>query len=188
MIVGQIKIIERGPIRRGGKAAFNRCSKEAWVAAGTMWHLQFRDDRFTTKHARLAGYVRRRGEESGIISKEWWWTYTGRKMKKWHHTNPLQWSGETRKRVRMANITSTSTKYFAAGAYAPGGSTGGGGVRIAYPGAYTLNLRPRGGRINMAEEFRRVTKSEAHSVASVYDTTLNAQLNADNSEQTTRIG
>jgi hypothetical protein len=166
-----IKIKERGFCGRALIKEHKNCSKQAWVAAGTMWHTTFRDKRFTPAHAKKAGYAKRKGEQSGLTDKEFWNSYTGQKLKKFHHKNPLQWSGDVRNRVKSATITSTNTSY------TDNGSSGG-GCKVAYPGASKLNFKNRYSGINMAEEFRKIIPEEMPAIARAYDTALQAAMNS----------
>jgi hypothetical protein len=129
-----------------------------------------RDERFTKEHGRKAGYAKRKGEESGLDTKAFFRSYTGRKLRKWHHTNPLQWSGETRRNVRHANIYTTSK-----------------GARVAYAGARKLNFRPRGGSINMAQEFRKLLPDEIDRLAREFDTQYESAMRRDRTTVITQV-
>lgn len=179
-MINKINIIERGATPRGFKRAFGNASKEAWVAAGKLFHAEMRDDRFSVAHGRRAGYKPRQGEQSGLRGKAFWNSYTGRKLKQWHHRRPLEWSGETRRAVRSANISSTATKYKKDG-------SSGGGVKVAYPGARKFNFRGRGSQINMAEEFRKVLPDEAVRIAGRYDDRLDFLLKNDSTTNRTQV-
>ena len=174
-MIGAITIKERWGTERSLRGAHRKASKQAWLAAGTMFHLKFRDDRFTAAHGKKAGYKPRKGEESGTTGKAFWKSYTGQKLKKWKHKNPLQWSGETRAKVKYATITSTGTTYNDPTSFTSVDAVGG-GCRVAYPGANKLNYRPKGGTINMAEEFRRIIPEEAEAIARAYDNTYDALI------------
>jgi hypothetical protein len=178
-------IKERGPVSGlGGRklmAAQRRASKEAWLEVGHMFHNEFRDNRFTPSHARKAGYGLRRGEEKGSGGKMFWGSYTGRKLKKFGHKNPMQWSGDTRKAVKFSTVTPSATTYFAPGAFSPGGSTKGGGVKVAYPGARKLNFRNKNSTLQMADEFRRLIPEEVKALAARYEAVFDAVFNLDNS-------
>jgi hypothetical protein len=172
-------IKERGFFQRALIKEHKNCSRDAWLAAGKMWHLTFRDRRFTPAHAKKAGYALRKGEQTGLSQTAFWNSYTGQKLRKWHHKNPLQWSGKTRERVQAATITATNTHYGAASGSIWGGSQSGGGVRIAYPGASKLNYRRWPSSPHMADEFRRVLPEELDVVARAYDAALQVAMNAD---------
>lgn len=174
MIPMTIQIRERWGTERGLKAAHKKASKEAWMAAGTMWHLTYRDNRFTPSHAKKAGYAKRKGEEMGTTGKAFWQSYTGRKLKKFGHRNPLQWSGDTRKRVRSATITATGTTYNDPTSFSSVDAVGG-GCRVAYPGANVLNWKGKS-KINMADEFRKIIPEEAEAIARTYDRIYDSKI------------
>lgn len=165
-----ITIKEKGFVPRGMKRAYGRVSKAAWFETGVRFHGEHRDDRFTKEHGRKAGYKKRKGEDAGLTGKAFWQSYTGRKLRFKKHTRPLEWSGDTRRAVRSANITSTSK-----------------GAKVAYSGARKLNFRNPRSDINMSEEFRRLTPEEMVSLAKFYDDKLDAGLNADNHTETRSI-
>lgn len=169
-MIDRITIKERGAVPRRMMKAHNAAAKTAWFSAGKLFHEAMRDARFTAEHARKAGYDKRKGEESGIDTKAFFRSYTGRKIRKWGHRRPLEWSGETRRKVRYANINNTSK-----------------GCRVAYPGASKLNFRPKGGRINMADEFRRLLPTEIDKLAAGFDTSYEFQMGRDNTTITTQV-
>lgn len=146
-------------VARGMMKALTEAKREAWRAVGEHFHSTMRDKRFTTEHARKAGYYLRKGEGMPQDSKRWRASYTGRKFATHGHTRPLEFSGDTRRAVRTARITFT-----------------GNGTRIAYPGARTFNFRNKASRIRMNEEFRRVTREEQVELAGVFDRRLEQVL------------
>jgi hypothetical protein len=129
-----------------------------------------RDERFTKSHARKAHYKKRRGEEAGLSRQAFFSSYTGQKQRKFGHTRPLEFTGETRRLVKTANITSTSK-----------------GGKVRYPGARKFNFRNRYSSIRMSEEFRRLLPSEKTELAKEYDKTLNREMNADQTVSTRNI-
>lgn len=115
MEIKAIKIADRSFIAAGGMgravAQLHReAAKGAYAAAGEDYHRELRPKRFTREHAAEAGYKPRAGEHLVWGSKEFWKSYTGRKLKKYGHTLPLVFSGRTRDRAKMATITSTSNR------------------------------------------------------------------------------
>lgn len=142
------KIRDRGPTPRGMRTAFNASSKASWYEAGVHYHTEMTDRRFTNRHASLAGFEPRKR------------TYEFRKFKEQGHTRPLEYSGESRRQVKAAAISSTSK-----------------GARVRYAGARKFNFRHPESSINMAEEFTRVLPSEADELAQVYDRDLDQRLN-----------
>lgn len=149
MIPVKFEIKTRGATPRTLRKANTVATKEGWQETGLFFHTDMSDARFTHKHATLAGYAKRTKK------------YESTKLKKFGHTNPLEFSGDTRRRARTANITSTSK-----------------GVSVRYPGLNKLNFRNLKARIpiNMADEFRRVTQPEATTLAGVFDRALDRRL------------
>jgi hypothetical protein len=132
----------------------NAMKKVAWDEAGLLFHVEMRDKRFSKAHARAAGYAPRKH------------SYTMRKLKlKPPHTNPLQWSGQTRKDVREASIAPTSNQ-----------------VKVRYRGARALNFRNPKSQVRAAVEFTTITQAEANTLAAEFDRVLDRQLNRDQTE------
>lgn len=143
------QIRDRGPTPRGMKKIINQEMKASWFETGVHFHATMSDNRFTHAHATEAGYGRRSRN------------YELKKLKTHGHTYPLEFTGETRRLVRTANITSTSK-----------------GGRVAYRGARKFNFRNPKSQINMVEEFSRVTRSEADELTRFYDADLDKRLNS----------
>ncbi len=78
------------------EACLQRSQKEAWRDVAWEFHTNYRDKRFTPEHAIAAGYTRRKGELIPRDTKAFRQSYTGRKLRMFGHTNPLQFSGDTR--------------------------------------------------------------------------------------------
>lgn len=167
-----IEVYQPELIGRRGKAKLNAHIKEAWRTAGKYWHDHYVAERFTKKHGIKAGYKLRRGEEPGLSPKEFLRSYTGTKWKKYHHKDPLRFSGEVKDLVvgRGANIYPTKT-----------------GFDVRYPQARKLNFRNRYSEINMVEEFQRPLQSEVAKIAQVFDEDVKRRIAADNSIEVKRI-
>lgn len=151
MLPIKFEIRERGAVPRKLKKATNAATKESWFDTGLHFHSNMSDDRFTHRHATLAGFATRTK------------AYTSRKLKKFGHTNPLEYTGRTRRVVRTVNITTTSK-----------------GATLRYGGANTLNFsNPKArNKINMADEFRRVIQPEVIQLVDVFDRGLDRRLAA----------
>lgn len=156
-----IGIRDRGPIGRGLKSAFNAASKTAWYAAALHFHTELRDRRFEEDHQRAAGFALRKGQGMAKGSKAYRRSYTGRKEARFGHTRALEFTGETRKAVRSASISSTSNR-----------------GRAAYRGASKFSFRHPKSRIRMQDEFRRLLDSEIRELAEVYDRELDKEWDA----------
>lgn len=151
-MIGVIRIAQYAALSYGGDKKEIRASlKTSWYNAGKFFHLNLRDKRFTKEHALKAGYTLRKGEASGTGTKDFFRSYIGRKLKRFGHTRPLEFTGETRAAVQAyASISSTSN-----------------GGRVAYPGAKKFNYRNpfSNPAMNLNLEFRKVLPDEADLIA-----------------------
>lgn len=152
-VMAKFTIRDRGATPRGMARRLNAHKKICWDDTAVLFHTEMRDKRFTHAHARAAGYAPRT------------FKYQQRKLKKWGHTYPLQWSGTTRRNVRAARISSTSN-----------------GARVAYAGARVFNFRNPKMKANMAIEFTTITQAEADQLAANFDRVLDQRLNSDTTE------
>lgn len=156
MEISKIEIRERGATPRGLGRAFRAAAKEAYKAAIEHFHQEMRPLRFTAAHGKEAQYRLRKGEELPYGSKAFWRSYTGRKVRKFGHKRPLEFTGFTKRQSRMVTITSTSNQ--GKGRY---------NVRV-------LNFHP-----DLAAEFRRILPREAKQMGRVFDARLDKRLDAD---------
>lgn len=154
-----ITIRDRGPTPRKLAKAMTAAKRAAWLDVATRFHAEYRDRRFTHEHAREAGYTARKGELQARGSKAFRNSYTGQKLRIHRHTRPLEFSGDTRRAVRFARISSTT----AIG-------------RVAYSGAGKFNFRHPKSQIRMGEEFRRITRREAFELGEYFDLMLDRRL------------
>lgn len=154
-----IKTRHRGNTPRGMKRAYNNASKAAWADTAFEFHAHYRDKRFTNEHAQEAGFALRKGEGLPRGSAAFRKSYTGRKLRMMGHTRPLEFSGDTRRKVRSASISSTSK-----------------GGKAAYAGASKFNFRHPKSKIRMSEEFKRITAAEAIALGEFYDRRLDHHL------------
>lgn len=154
-----IQVRDRGATPRGMKRVFNAAQKAAWRDVAWEFHSNYRDKRFTPEHAIAAGYTRRKGEMIPRDTKAFRQSYTGRKLRMFGHTNPLQFTGDTRRAVKWASVSSTSK-----------------GGKAAYSGARVFNFRPPRSKVRMGEEFRRITPQEAIELGKYFDQQLDARL------------
>jgi len=164
-----IRVRETGCTPRHLRKAMTGGKREAWHKTGVLFHAEMRDERFTAEHGRKAGYQPRQGEQAGQGGK-FWRTYTGQKLRKWRHKRPLEWSGETRRLVRSANITAT-TKL----------------ARVSYSGARKLNYRRWPSSPRMADEFRKLLPEEITKLAARYDESLDRYLATYQETTTTKV-
>lgn len=164
-LIRSITIRERGVAPRNMRRAFGRFQAQAWQETAEYFHEHLRDLRFTEEHGRKAGYTPRKGE--GESGKAYWRSYMGRKRRKFGHSRPLEWSGETRRSVATASVTTTRNQ-----------------AKISYPGGRKLNFRHPKSDVRMSDEFRRILPSEAAVLGRVFDLKLDDLIRED---QTTRV-
>lgn len=140
--------------RTGGAALkkrdYNRIRSQAYSAAGTLWHQRFSRKHFTHAGARKYGYTKRKGQEFAFGSKAFRRSYTGRKWRKFRHTNPLQYTGES-KRIVAGQTKVKATRRGAVKA------------SVIMP-ARTFNRRPAGSMINMRIEMTTVATDETRQM------------------------
>lgn len=162
-----IVVRERGATPRNMRKIHTRASKLAFLDTGTQFHLEHVPRRFTEKHAREAGFGHRKGELLPRGTKAFRQSYTGRKLRAKGHTNPLEYSGDTKRALRWAPSMSATSK----------------GVKIRFSGARTFNYRHPKSRIRMSDEFRRITKGEAIELGNFYDRRLDVRYAAVAAQQ-----
>jgi hypothetical protein len=154
-MVALVKVETKSDVPRKLRSMHTKATADSWQDTGQRFHTEYRDRRFKKAHATAAGYKPRSGERDNPGSKGFKRSYTGRKLRRYGHTRPLEKSGETRRAVSMATIRSTSVS-----------------VKAAYPGARKFNFRSQYTDINMADEFRRVLPTEATSLAQTFAQSL----------------
>lgn len=153
----RINLIERGPTPRGMRRALNRLMKESWEQTGIYWHRTLRPKHFTPSGAAEYGYRSRTTR------------YTYRKLRKFHHRNPLQYTGTGKALTRPRDVRSTRK-----------------GVRVVMR-ANVFNLRPRGGRINMREELTRISIGEKKDIERRMEKDLERRLKRIPHRETRRL-
>lgn len=124
-----------------------RIRKEAWTALGDYWHQHFRERHFTKGGGKLYGYTPRKGEN--LTGKKFWQSYTGRKQKKWGHTNPLVFSGLSQVLTRNRNYSVTKTR-----------------ITIKLPGGF--NRRNKHTSVNMRDEITTVLPQEQTAMINAF--------------------
>lgn len=152
-------IRDRGTTPRGMRKAYSAAARAAWFLTALLFHSVYRDRRFTNDHASEAGYGARKGELMARGTKAFQRSYTGRKLRMFGHTRPLEFTGATRNKMRAASISSTRTM-----------------GRAAYPGASKFSFKHPKSKIRMHEEFRRILPKEAEELGNYFDEQLDAEL------------
>lgn len=134
---------------------WRRISKLGWAAAGAFWHRVILPRHFTHRGARQYGYAKRSRR------------YELRKLRKYGHTRPLEYSGELKRQVlRMREVRTVGDNSKRAGA-----------VRIKLRGprhlyAYRKDLR----QPDKAKELATVSRQDADEIAAHMDDVLTREL------------
>lgn len=163
-MIGTIKIRDNtGLFTRKEQPMLRAALKEAWIDAARYFHDRMRDRRFSIEHAKAAGYAPRKGSDEPIGSKAFWRSYTGRKLKKYGHMRPLEFSGKTRAAMKSYVSLSSTSK----------------GGKAAYPGARAFNYKNPNSdpSMNLNLEFRKILPGEADELAKIIDAKIDDLFN-----------
>lgn len=159
-----------------GKRQFNNeVMKPAMEEAGIWWFSKRLPKHFTREAYTLYGYKPRKGEAGNPAYRKgrqvpFPQSYTGRKLRQFGHTDPLVWSGGTRRVVTsMRDVRATSKR-----------------VRIVLHGAEHLNYRHPASRIRMADEVRAVNLAEREEAVRIIDRAMDLRLRRVRGGTTTR--
>jgi hypothetical protein len=154
-----------------GVSEFRTVLTGAWMDVGTWWHKEIRPKHFTTAGGTEYGYTPRSGERGSPGRKGFKATYTGRKLKKYGHTRPLELTGESKQATAASyDILPKSD-----------------GVRITM-NAPRLQFRNRNSSINMADELTRVTSAERALLVRIHNRSMEARLRAVQTQTTKTFG
>lgn len=154
----EIRLTEQGATPKMAARELNNINRDAAQEMGHHWHREFRPKHFTHAGATEYGYTPRAGERGSSSKVKFARSYTGRKLKKFGHTNPLVYSGLSRDLTRIPNIRSTATR---------GNATC--RVRMNAP---RLNMRNPTTKINLREELSRISSGESKQLADVARRTI----------------
>lgn len=133
--------------------------REAWEAAGKAHHRRHVPKHFTAAGAREYGYQPRQGERGSSSRKSFRRSYTGQKLRKWGHTLPLVWSGDSLRRSKIEDVRATSK-----------------GVRVVLH-TPRFNLRPPGRKENMSAEVQRVSLREHRFLTDLVGKRIEREMN-----------
>ncbi len=81
------------------RKTWGEIQKKAWGVTMEYWHRFILKKHFTHSGAREYNYDERQGSRGGEDGRTFNQTYTGQKLKKWGHTNPLQLSGKMKQQA-----------------------------------------------------------------------------------------
>jgi len=148
------------PGTRRFAAFLNRAKRGAWSDAGLFWHKKLRPKHFTNRGATEYGYQPREGERNRPGRAGFKRSYTGRKLRQFGHTRPLEYTGHSRALTRLRDVR-TLTK--------------GRGVRVVLhsPG---YNRRATGSSIRMAAELTTISEREANQIVRLWNRSLERRL------------
>lgn len=143
------RITYRGPITAVMKRRKwnNEIEKPSWAHVGLFHKRDHLRKHFTESGASKYGYATR--------SKK----YTRHKLKVMGHALPLVYTGQLRQSTRMPEIRATSK-----------------GVKVVLRGSQKAHLRPKHGRIRMADELRKISDAEAVRLAREKDAQMRKRL------------
>lgn len=167
-MIGFIEIRTSG-LAAGNKRHYNAALKYGWEQTGIYWHEHFREKHFTTAGAAEYGYAPRQGERGRAGSKGFARSYTGRKLKKYGHTRPLELTGESRTLSRTRRVYATRN---------------GARVTMRVPG---LNRRSKGTDIRMPEELKTISRAESSKLSQVLESHTITHLSNPGITRTERI-
>jgi hypothetical protein len=169
-MIGYIKIRERGSTPGITKREWGRVKKTTFGMLGRWWHRMLRPKHFTQRGAMEYRYVPRKGQRQAPGTKGFRRSYTGTKLRRFGHTLPLVWSGASKRKSRAGRILATSKD-----------------VRVSM-NVPTLNLKPKGGRINLRREMTVMSRAERMRVGRIADTAIQKQLKAIRTTRVRTIG
>jgi len=142
----KLKMVYTGAVPGLAVREVNTIKRRAFFGGGVQWHKQFRPKHFTRAGASEYGYAPRSGERGNTPRGGFRRSYTGRKLKQFGHTRPLEFSGEAKALTRMRDVRATATRKRSR-------------VRVVLH-ANKLNWRNPDSEINMADELRRISAAE----------------------------
>jgi len=158
-MIKSITLTYRGPTPKAARKELNSILRKGFHLMGVYWHRFFRGKHFTEAGGRQYRYKKRRP------------SYVARKRRLQKHNDPLVWSGRSRMLSRVRRVRATATGGIRSGQRLRGR------VRVTMP-VRTLNLRPKGGRINLRDELTRVSAPEARRLAALFARYLTSRLKA----------
>lgn len=142
-MIGNLVMRETGATPRIARKEHGRITAEMLSETAARHHGRFMHKHFTIAGGREYGYKPRKGE--GLSGKEFWQSYTGKKLKQKKHERPLVWSGVSETLARIRDIRSRRTR------------------ATIVQHARGLNRRNPNSEIRMNEEIRTISEPEARS-------------------------
>lgn len=149
------------------RRSLNRVLRLAYDSIGKRWHTEFRPIHFTRRAIGRYGYTPRKGDTGS--GRAFRGSYTAQKLRKFKHTLPLVWSGDSRLLSRLRDVRSTAK-----------------GARVVMR-VPTLNLRPATGTINMREELATITQPEAAALATTFAAVMERSIGKIRTRRTLKL-
>lgn len=146
MIDATIWMVLEGSVPDLMRREQNAVVRAAMRQMGITWHQKIREKHFTNAGAAEYGYMKRSGDVPGTYRK-FARTYQGRKLKKYGHTRPLEYTGMSRMRSRIRDVRATATAKRA--------------VAKVFLHTNQLNFRPKNWPYPMGEELRAISRGDA---------------------------
>lgn len=171
-MMGAILIEYKGAVPSSiSRSEFNReILKPSWSMTGEYFHRKMLPLRFTKRGGKMLNYAPRRGEEAGGSFQDFRRSYTARKRRKFGHTKPLVYTGESESLAKIRDIRATSK-----------------GVRIVNH-ARGLNRKHPKSKVVMRDEVRRLADHEGVELTRFLGGQVERQLKAYRRQQKKRIG
>lgn len=138
------------------RRTFNKFCAEGYRILGIYWHQHFRQKHFTHAAIREYGYTPRKGEAGS--GRKFRGSYTWRKLKKFGHTKPLTFTGESERLTRIRDVRAN-----------------GKGCRVIIR-ANKFNFRAKGSHVNMRWEMTRISRKEGETLTKLFQNFMTRRL------------
>lgn len=167
-MIGFILIKETGPTPKITKTQHNEIMSYVLGQVAANHHMKYMWMHFRRDTARRYNYKPRNGE--GLSGAAFYKSYTGQKLKKKGHMNPLVFSGVSETLAKIRDVRATRS------------------AAVLVQHARGLNRRNPKSDINMAEEIRTVAPSEMKEAYRLSGSLLRKRYREITATQTTRVG
>lgn len=139
------------------KSVVNRSVKASLSAAALAWHQRYYEGHFTRTGAIKYAYQPRTGQNQPRDSKAFWRSYTGRKLRKVGHADPLKFTGDAYRRGKVASVRATSKQ-----------------AKVVLPNKF--NWKHPKSRIVMRDELTRVLPGESDALRGIAEIEMGRHL------------
>lgn len=141
---------------------WNALVRETWRQIGLYWVAQYRAKHFSRQAYSEYQYAPRQGESGNPDPKGFKRSYTGQKLRRFGHTNPMVYSGRSEQRSRSARVHAVATR-----------NRSGVDVIMSVP---ALNFRRPGSPIDMPAEMKRFSAREVVELVRLHRRLMEAKL------------